>query len=348
MDNIASRSTATSKIDHLEQPVMEDSAPLLMATPLYGTEAETVTFDEGTAPAIIPATAHVLIGETNEDDPLLVRATASADYSAAQSDKPDEPVYRDVPFAILFWLQLIVMLVLGIVVAPKGYSMINIADIKQKIEEDPTTSESDIEDFETFVTFVAQYAQVYPTRILFNLLYPTSIAAFLIALIIITKIIRPHPKFMITFCLVGAFVDTAIIMFFMVIGSRSLLALIMAIVILSVVAYYIRTAWRLIPHSAVNLGVSLEGIQSNCGTYIVAFFLAKLGFLWAFYWFFVMVGTMVYVGETQCPGMPDDEDCAPQGWTFLFLLLSFYWTIQVITVCSIRFTEKVYLSLSVQ
>ena len=83
---------------------------------------------------------------------------------------------------------------------------------------------------------------------------------------------------------------------------------------------------------AVNLGVSLEGVQSNCGIYILALFLAKVAFFWAFFWGYVMVGTMYYIGETMCPGMDDDDDCAPQGPMFLFLLLSFYWTSQVIMV----------------
>jgi hypothetical protein len=102
--------------------------------------------------------------------------------------------------------------------------------------------------------------------------------------------------------------------------------------VLCVVAYYVGTAWRLIPYSAVNLRWALEGIRSNCGIYIVAFVIAKIGFIWIFFWFYTAVGTMVYIGETQCPGMTNDDDCAPQGWTLLFLLLSFYWTIQVIIV----------------
>ena len=321
---------------------MDDSAPLLMATPLYGTaEPETVTFDETAIPTVVAATATAIgpVAHTDhsgslggEEDPLWIRATPSADYSAAQSDKPEEPVYRDVAFAVIFWVQLIVMLVLGFTIAPKGYGMLDIAFIKKKMEEDPTTSSSDLQDFETFVSFMASYLQVYPERILMYLFYPTSLMAFFIALVVTTKIIRPHPHFMVTACLVGAFVDTAIIMLITVVNSRSIGALLLSIVVLSVVAYYIRASWRLIPYSAVNLGVSLDGIQANCGIYIVALFLAEIGFLWAFYWGYVLVGTMIYVGETQCPDASDDDDCGPQGMAFLFMLLSFYWTIQVITV----------------
>ena len=328
---------------------MDDNTPLLMATPLYGTaEPETVTFDESAIPTVIAANA-VTIGPVTgnrshrdnsngwyqgEGDALWpLRATPSVDYSAAQSDKPEEPVFRDVVFSVLFWIQFIAMIVAGFTIAPEGYDMVDIAFIKQKIEEDPTTTSSDLQDFETFVSFLASYVQVYPERIFTYLLVPMFLVAFLIALVVTTKIIKPHPKAMVTFCLVGAFVDMAIIMIMMVINSRSFGGLIITGIILSVVAYYILSAWRLIPYSAVNLGVSLEGVHSNCGIYIVALVLSLLAFLWTFYWGYVLVGTMIYVGETQCPGQSDDDDdCGPQGWTFLAMLLSFYWTSQVISV----------------
>lgn len=305
---------------------MDDTMPLLVATPLYGTEPETVTFDES---AVIPATATTIGG--NEDDPLLIRGAPSTDYSAA-TDKPEEPVYRDVPFALLFLAQFVVTVVLGFTIAPKGYEMLDFAKIKEMIESDPSSNASDVQNFENGIAVFFEYIQVYPERVMTFLFYPTSLLAFFIALVVTTKIIRPHPQFVVTACLVGAFVDAAIIMAITVISAKSIGSVIFATVVLSVVAYYIRSAWRLIPHSAINLRVSLDGIHSNCGIYFVALCLAEIGFLWLFYWFYVLVGTMLYVGETKCPGMSDDEECVPQSWTFLFMILSYYWTSQVISV----------------
>jgi hypothetical protein len=320
-------SRAKSESPETSALMMNDSAPLLVATPLYGTEGlgvepETVTFDECTLPA-----AHAT------GDMLALRATASADFSgtAQSDDKVEKPVFRDVPYAILFWIQFIAVVILAFTVAPKGYSMIDFDKIKDAIRNDPTTSDTDFEHFEQFVAFAGKYIQIYPQRILTYLLIPAGWMAFFIAVIVTTTIIRPCPKFMVTACLLGAFIDMAILMIFMCISNKNIFSVMMACLVLSIIAYYIRVAWRLIPYSAVNLGVSLEGIQSNCGTYIVAFFLAKIGFFWAFFWFYVLVGVMVYVGETCCPGMTNDSDCAPQGWTFLSLLISFFWTIQVIT-----------------
>jgi hypothetical protein len=221
---------------------------------------------------------------------------------------------------------------LGFRIAPKGYEMMDLDTIKQEMAKDPDTSEIDLQNFETVVRFMATYVQTYPQRILTYLLYPTTIVAFLIALIITTKIIRPFPKFMVTLCLLGWFIYIWLLMGALVISSFSIISVTVAVGVLAVTAYYIRASWRLVPHSAVNLGVSLEGVQANCGIYIVAMCLAEAGFLWVFYWFYSMVGTMIYVGETQCPNIGDDDACGPQGGAFLFMLLSLWWTGQVITV----------------
>jgi len=325
---------------------MGDAAPLLTVTPLYGTaEPEIVTFDETQSPPITAAVAATVVSPANasaeeEDDPLLIQSRPSVDYSAAQSDKSEEPVYRDVPFAILFWVQFFALITLGCTIAPKGYSLLDIASIKEEIREDPSTTSSDLQNFETFVSFMASYLQVYPERILMYLFYPASLMAFLFALVVTTKLIRPHSRLMVALCLVGIFVDTAAIFLVGLITSFSIGGLIFAVVVLGATAYYVRAAWRLIPYSAVNLGVSLEGMQSNCGVYLVALCLAEAGFFFTAYWGYTLVGTMIYVGETQCSGNTDsDNDCAPQSWTFLLLLLSFYWTSQVITV---RYPELFY------
>ena len=252
----ASGVTSTSaKVDHTYQTTtMDDSTPFIVATPLYGAmEPETVTFDEST---ILPAaTATVVVDDQqhhqsihSEDDPLLIQATPSADFSAAHSDKVEEPVFRDVPFAILFWIQLAIVLVLGFTVAPKGYAMLDFDKIKEAMAKDPSTSETDLENFTTFVTFVANYATVYPKRILYYLLLPTGWLAFFLALFITAKLIRPFPKFMVTMSLVGWFIDCCIVLGLFVVSSPSIVSVSIAILILSVVAYYIRTAWRLIPY----------------------------------------------------------------------------------------------------
>ncbi|CAB9514801.1 Protein PNS1 [Seminavis robusta] len=323
--------STTAKVDHTYTPSMDDSAPLLVATPLYGTaQPETVIFDEA---AVLPATAIVDGSQSSnhvQGDPLLIRGALSADLTASFSDKQEEPVYRDVPFAILFWVQLIVVLTLGFTIAPKGYAMMDFEKIKAEIEKDPDTSASDIQDFETFVAFAATYLSVYPARIITYLLYPTTLVAFSMALFIVTTIIRPCSHFMVTLCLIGWFVDACILMGMMVISNPSPVSLMLAVGVLSVVAYYIRAAWRLIPYSAVNLRVSLQGVQSNCAIYIVALGLAEIGFLWVFFWFYVVCGTMLYIGQTQCPDMSTEDDCDAQGPAFFFLFVSLLWTSQVI------------------
>ena len=327
--------TSAEKVDLSFGPTMNDDfTPLLVATPLYGaTEPETVIFDEST---IRPTTAFVYGQEplqpTANIDPLIPRATPTIEEYSESINRPDGPVYRDVPFAILFLIQLGAMIFLGLHIAPKGYDMIDVDTIKMEMAKDSDTSEQDVQKFEAFVGFMATYLQTYPIRILTCLLCPTAIVAFLVSLTITTKILRPFPKFMVTLCLLGWFISLFILMGLFLLSSFSIISLTVAVGVLSVTAYYIRASWRLIPHSSVNLGVSLEGIQANCGIYIVALFLAEAGFTWTCYWFYTVVGTMIYIGETQCPNMDDSDDCGPQGVAFLFMLLSAWWTSQVITV----------------
>ena len=63
---------------------------------------------------------------------------------------------------------------------------------------------------------------------------------------------------------------------------------------LVVVGYFVSVAWRMVPFAAVNLKGALEGINRNCGMYVVACVFAELGFCWVIYWLYVVVGVSGY------------------------------------------------------
>lgn len=352
---------------------MNDSVPLLRATPLYGTtttttasssaatatvEPQTVIYDESTLPqatlsqdsnndnnnyqynnGIIQSST----GTDDDDENLPSSSFAAAILENNTNYKQEEgPIFRDLPFAILFWIQFIIMIFLGVKIAPKGYASIQWEDWENAIKNDPDTNEEEFEQFKEFLGAAASYIRVYPLRIFLGLLMPMAILAFFTALVLTTRIIRPHPKFMITLCLYGMLIDTIIVMAAITIASRNIIMAGISIIIISVTVYYVGIVWRLIPFSAVNLGVSLEGIRANCCIYNVAFALAKLGFFWMIYWIYVFAGVEMYVGTTYCPNLKiknanpeeelEDQSCPPQMFAFLLLLLSCYWTSQVINV----------------
>ena len=81
------------------------TAPVIMAVP----------FDRGVADNDN--------GNYYESRPLITTTTTTA---STQSHNPQDaaPGFRDVGFAVAFWLHLVIMLYLGIAVAPAGYEQI--------------------------------------------------------------------------------------------------------------------------------------------------------------------------------------------------------------------------------
>jgi len=78
--------------------------------------------------------------------------------------------------------------------------------------------------------------------------------------------------------------------------------------------YYIKTVWSRIPFAAVNLKTALTAVKSNTGLVVVAYSLMALAFAWMGFW---MVG------------MQSSLETSTGAVTFL-LLVSFYWTYQVL------------------
>lgn len=305
--------------------------------------------EEGNIPPLVAA--HVpSYGTGDESEPDPVRVMIDEDVASEEvplvvthdDDKDAIPQFRDVPFAVMFLIHATLMVWLGIFVAPKGYSKINIDFdmIEKEMRKGDDMSEQDIADFERFVAFVGKYAQVYPKRILLSFVFPTALLAFVIALFTTIYVVKPCPKTLTYASLVGSFAFTAIVMISSSVLNNSLFGAVMTIVALVAVAYYVCAAWRMVPFAAVNLKVALIGMSRNCGVYLVAFFAAELGFLWPIYWVYVLIGVSVDRNdkcEKAHPGAnfdmsSDDFDdvCHPPPLVFLLFLLSLYWTSTVL------------------
>lgn len=296
-----------------------EEPPMAHAIPSYGATA--------------PVAAVTIDGETNDEDaPLIVASQQEAEATG--------PVFRDVGFAILFWLHLVVMIYLGIAVAPAGYENwpeFNLTSIEEEIrreDNDHSMRDEDYEQLEEAVEEMGSYLQVYPLRIFLYLVLPCLLISFVVAMITTATVIKPYPKPIVYATLLGSVLATAMVMLSAAIASQAALMWLVTLASLAAVGYYVKLAWRIVPFAAVNLKVALEAVGSNWGVYIMAFVFSELGFLWNIFWIYVLIGVSV-VNENEClKEHPDvdwtDDTCSPNPLIFLALLLSLYWTSTVL------------------
>jgi len=90
-------------------------------------------------------------------------------------------------------------------------------------------------------------------------------------------------------------------------------------------AWYARGVWHRIPFASSNLRTALSAIQTNGGVCALAYGIAGLANLWTIVW--ILATTGVSFREAPCSA----GVCKPHlnALSFTFLILSYYWTIQV-------------------
>jgi Plasma-membrane choline transporter len=324
---------------------MSKQQPLLMAEDIALPEPEHVTFDrefDAYAPVQPLLPSHVAPEPLNESTPLV-----TTDYQEPSL----HPQFRDVPFAVLFGVQMLLMLYAGVFVAPRGYETIrlcfNLTEIENEITKDQDISEDDLAQLRQFWEAAMQFIVVYPERILLYLVLPMCVGAYWIAYLFLTLLVRPCSQCMVMLCLVGTAGWTMAVTL-----STTVMALdnhpaayVASLGIIGAVLYFVIMQWKYIPFAAVNIKVALTGIGRNSGMYYVAFCFAELGLLWVLYWCFTLVGVSAYEGNRRCPSPEqhfessshhhDDDDDCDSSLPFpivLAFLLALYWTNTVIMV----------------
>jgi Plasma-membrane choline transporter len=201
--------------------------------------------------AVAPATngrSRALGGGGEGEQELLVAGASSPPSSATMIVEDDDssttmPVYRDVPFAVLFVLHCCILAWLGMCIAPLGYDSNNsisttnttagggaggkhstmdeeeqhhhdvIEDwnssfnyLKEELKSEDGLTEDDIHRLESFFTQTVAYVQVYPTRMFILLILPCIVLAFGAGWIVTALCIRPCPRAMIYTSLIGCMV----------------------------------------------------------------------------------------------------------------------------------------------
>jgi Plasma-membrane choline transporter len=180
-------------------------------------------------------------GEQDEQE-LRMPPGESSSSSAIIDDESSTsmPVYRDVPFAILFALHCCIMAWLGIFIAPLGFDASstnsaaqggqqstidkeeeqkhhsgviedwnsNFNDLKEELKLEDGLTEDDMHRLESFIAQTVAYVQVYPARIFVLLILPCIVLAFGAGWLVTALGIRPCPKTMIYSSLIGCIVAT--------------------------------------------------------------------------------------------------------------------------------------------
>jgi Plasma-membrane choline transporter len=303
--------------------------------------------------------------------------------------------YRDWPFALAFWLHIILILVLGRYLAPLGYDAataeldLNVTHWQEAIlEQNAKDKNTDFnkQDWDEFVLFVSQakdYLQIYPQRILLYLVIPSIEVGLCTILLVTLWIVRPGTKWVVLASVWGPWVVTVLAMMGMVYMVQTIPSLIVAVLLVGGITYFCRLLSPMIPFATVNLKVALHGISANGGTYVWAFVFSELAVTWVLFWMYTTFGVLSYEGSicdtsttsstmdtapdggsvpwhrmlhkamssssssssSSLPtsntkgGWDDDDDddmgdgCGrTKGLTFLFFLVSLFWTSTVILV----------------
>lgn len=254
---------------------------------------------------------------------------------------------RDWQFAVLFYVQLFLVLYAGIVYSPQGYQNIDqflnytfIRDYVKKESDDVTPEQW--EQLDQFVTQASDYISEYWLRILLWNFVPSALLGYEFVHMAVLFVIPPYAKQVVQGFLVFTVLLSMVIALMGIVSSPSLGALVVGGILVLGVLYYVRLVWPIVPFAAVNLKVASIGINSNTGTHLWAFFSCKLGLLWILYWLYATGGIMFYLDDQCCESKGNDctnfdpktsqdidDDCG-QGKIFLLLLICGYWTNQVI------------------
>jgi Plasma-membrane choline transporter len=96
----------------------------------------------------------------------------------------------------------------------------------------------------------------------------------------------------------------------------------------AVMTYYINRVWSRIPFAAANLVTAVTAVRANLGLAIYAYVSVVLVFLWSLWWSLASLSTIYVTSGCQVNGNCDSE---VNGAIMFAFLLSYYWTIQVLT-----------------
>lgn len=286
------------------------------------------------SPAVVVEDAHVLVEE----------ARAEASFESNNSNNNIEvvqgheqpAVYRDVVFAILFYIQVLLMLVTAV------WSAIYLW--KQDDDQPPETIAptaapipNGTEDIEWILPSDKEERQLIGWALGFVTM---SFACAIVSAALFLAALQRYSHTAVQISFGTAPISSALVAILMtIVNPRSCAPFWIATVLVSLLAalhfYFVR---RYIPFTAANLKTGLEAIHATKSLFVYA---ALLQVITVVYWIVAVTalsGWVVFYHNQEVPCGPDGDDDSPDGvchntipiWMVLVWLLAVYWTQSVV------------------
>jgi hypothetical protein len=244
-----------------------------------------------------------------------------------EAEAGTKPIYRDVGFALLFLGHLAVFSVIDVFYG--AWPAVHIDD---------TTSDGMASFSEKMNQYLPTIAAVIPG---------SAVLAFVFTYITTAQLLTHYPTLLVKASLYGS-----LLMY--IISSISLFAyhpriwtFIVAVLLVAVNIWYFLAFYSFIPFAAANLKLAVQAVSSNFGIYFISFVLGLVGCIWTVFWTYTANGLGLF--DTSDSDSTIDTSTATTKATDYYyysqedtnadialglkgfgLILSFYWTLNVI------------------
>lgn len=235
--------------------------------------------------------------------------------------------YKDVLFAVLFVLQLVMMCVVGLKFGPEALVETaedlgpgeGLLDDDGQMSEEPSGVEgADGEEDETIILAYQNIIKMAYTCGAFAIIVSALALAFMMAmsrrLVYVALVLSIGVSFAWGTIGIG-------------ISPKSFVP-ITGIIALMLTVGYMFVVWDRIPFASANLTTALTGVRDNLGLVGVAFFFQFLALVCSIYYSFTFVGLHDAMNNGQVVASDHVEISVD-----VLLLVSYYWTFQVLRVC---------------
>jgi hypothetical protein len=244
---------------------------------------------------------------------------------------PLQPEYRDAPFALAFLIHLGVIFFLAVTWGfaafgkeestsdnnatnpPNSNYDYDFDDDAYDYKEDKNNYNPDDDDD-------VQEPKTYVLLLLALLTCAISIGISALSL----RVMMHHAETLIQASLIGSCGFMVVLAVLFLIQGIVVIAAGWAVAFL-LTAWYARRVWDRIPFASSNLRAALSAIQTNGGICAVAYGISGLAVIWTIVWGLAFVGVALEFGSCDAGGV-----CSKMNVPVVFfMVLSFYWTIQV-------------------
>ena len=225
---------------------------------------------------------------------------------------------RDPFFAVLFYIQLAVMMVLASVYGP-----VAVTDSMASIQNSSSGSSSSSSSSGSSGTASNGGLLAY-------VLSATAVVSVILSAATLTLMIRMPDKIvemalMFSTVLSGLWMVLAFL-------SGNLFAALFGMIFFAISVCYMRAVWSRIPYAASNLLTATTAVKHNAGLLVQAYFFSLLAVVWTTIWGLSAVG--IYYSTTSCHNSASTGKtvCTSSagGVVYTLLILSFYFTHQVL------------------